>query len=251
MGYPSNFRYTKEHEWVKVDGGTATIGITDYAQSELGDVVFVELPKIGAKLETGKSFGNVESVKAVSEIYAPAAGEVTEANAELAKATLKRYNDSGPGTGVTLLQIDQQRATVKTTAAQVEVTRASLLVHLGEACLIAGDIEEALACAERSLAHARGRGERGTEAHGLRLLAEVASQRHPRDIGPAEVHYRDAMTRAGTLGMRPLLAHCHRGLGTLYDRADKTHAAREHHAAAAAMFDQMGMRRAPTAVVAP
>jgi glycine cleavage system H protein len=84
MGYPSNFRYTKEHEWVKVDGGTATIGITDYAQSELGDVVFVELPKVGAKLETGKSFGNVESVKAVSEIYAPAAGEVTEANAELA-----------------------------------------------------------------------------------------------------------------------------------------------------------------------
>jgi len=86
MAYPTNFRYTKEHEWVDLEGGVGTIGITDYAQSELGDVVFVELPKIGAKLEAGKSFGNVESVKAVSEIYAPAAGEVTAANEELAKA---------------------------------------------------------------------------------------------------------------------------------------------------------------------
>jgi len=85
MAYPANFRYTKEHEWVNVEGSVATIGITDYAQNELGDVVFVELPKIGAKLEAGKSFGNVESVKAVSEIYAPAAGEVTSANDELAK----------------------------------------------------------------------------------------------------------------------------------------------------------------------
>jgi glycine cleavage system H protein len=83
MGYPANFRYTKEHEWVDVKGDVATIGITDYAQSELGDVVFVELPKVGAKIEAGKSFGTVESVKAVSEIYAPAAGEVVEANADL------------------------------------------------------------------------------------------------------------------------------------------------------------------------
>jgi len=86
MAYPANFRYTKEHEWVNVESGVATIGITDYAQSELGDVVFVELPKVGAKLETGKSFGNVESVKAVSEIYAPAAGEVSATNDELTKA---------------------------------------------------------------------------------------------------------------------------------------------------------------------
>src|SRR5437762_12711030 len=83
MAYPKNYRYTKEHEWISVDGPLATIGITDYAQQELGDVVFVELPKPGAKLETGKSFGTVESVKAVSEIYAPAAGEVIESNAEL------------------------------------------------------------------------------------------------------------------------------------------------------------------------
>ena len=98
MGYPASFRYTKEHEWVKVDGGIATIGFTDYAQSELGDVVFVELPKVGTKLETGKSFGNVESVKAVSEIYAPASGEVTEANPELAnKPELLNSDPHGAG----------------------------------------------------------------------------------------------------------------------------------------------------------
>jgi glycine cleavage system H protein len=83
MAYPANYRYTKEHEWVDAKDGMATVGITDYAQSELGDVVFVELPAVGAKLVTGKSLGTVESVKAVSEIYAPAAGEVVEANAEL------------------------------------------------------------------------------------------------------------------------------------------------------------------------
>ncbi|HSC44408.1 MAG TPA: glycine cleavage system protein GcvH [Candidatus Acidoferrum sp.] len=83
MAYPADYRYTKEHEWVSAKGGIATIGITDYAQSELGDVVFVELPAVGKQLEAGKSLGSVESVKAVSEIYAPVAGEVVEANAEL------------------------------------------------------------------------------------------------------------------------------------------------------------------------
>jgi len=83
MGYPRDRRYTKEHEWIEVKGDLATIGITDHAQHELGDVVFVELPKPGAKIETGKSFGTVESVKAVSEIYAPASGEILEANGEL------------------------------------------------------------------------------------------------------------------------------------------------------------------------
>src|ERR1700739_3858977 len=83
MAYPKAYRYTKEHEWIEVKGDLATIGITDHAQHELGDVVFVELPKPGAKIETGKSFGTVESVKAVSEIYAPASGEVLEANGEL------------------------------------------------------------------------------------------------------------------------------------------------------------------------
>jgi glycine cleavage system H protein len=93
MAYPKQFRYTKEHEWVEVKGDVATIGITDYAQHELGDVVFVELPKPGAKIETGKSFGTVESVKAVSEIYAPASGEVVEANGELHNTPEKLNTD--------------------------------------------------------------------------------------------------------------------------------------------------------------
>jgi glycine cleavage system H protein len=84
--YPTDYRYSKEHEWIKVSGNTGTIGITDYAQKELGDVVFVELPAVGTKIEAGKVFGNVESVKAVSEIYAPVSGEVTEANAALSGA---------------------------------------------------------------------------------------------------------------------------------------------------------------------
>lgn len=83
MAYPANFRYTKQHEWVDVKGDVAAIGITDYAQNELGDVVFAELPKVGAKVEAGKSFGTVESVKAVSEIFSPVTGEVTEINGSL------------------------------------------------------------------------------------------------------------------------------------------------------------------------
>lgn len=83
MAYPKNYRYTKEHEWVDAQGDTAKIGITDYAQGELGDVVFVELPAAGKKIEQGKSLGSVESVKAVSDIYAPVSGEVLEANGEL------------------------------------------------------------------------------------------------------------------------------------------------------------------------
>jgi glycine cleavage system H protein len=83
MAYPTQYRYSKDHEWIQVNGDTATIGITDYAQLELGDVVFVEIPPAGTKLTAGKTFGSVESVKAVSEIYAPAGGEVLEGNAEL------------------------------------------------------------------------------------------------------------------------------------------------------------------------
>jgi glycine cleavage system H protein len=83
--YPSDLRYTKEHEWVRLQGGIATVGITDYAQHELGDVVYVELPKVGAKLKAGQSLGTVESVKAVSDIYCPVAGEVTEVNSALAQ----------------------------------------------------------------------------------------------------------------------------------------------------------------------
>jgi glycine cleavage system H protein len=91
--YPSDFRYTKEHEWIRVEGGAGTVGITDYAQHELGDVVFVELPKVGAKFNAGQSFGTVESVKAVSEIYTPASGEVAEINSSLANAPEKINQD--------------------------------------------------------------------------------------------------------------------------------------------------------------
>jgi glycine cleavage system H protein len=80
----SNIRYTKDHEWIRIDGDEATIGITDFAQNQLGDIVFVELPEIGRKLEKGKEAGVVESVKAASEVYAPASGEVTAVNTGLA-----------------------------------------------------------------------------------------------------------------------------------------------------------------------
>jgi glycine cleavage system H protein len=82
--YPENFRYTKEHEWVLVEGNTGTVGITDHAQEELGDIVYVDLPKVGAVIEQGKSLGSVESVKAVSDVYCPVGGEVTEVNTTLA-----------------------------------------------------------------------------------------------------------------------------------------------------------------------
>ncbi|MGD0428498.1 MAG: glycine cleavage system protein GcvH [Candidatus Acidiferrales bacterium] len=91
--YPADYRYTKDHEWIKVQGDIGTIGITDYAQQELGDVVFVDLPKVGAKLAPGKSFGSVESVKAVSEIYSPVSGEVTETNPLLVDAPEKINTD--------------------------------------------------------------------------------------------------------------------------------------------------------------
>jgi|SRR5689334_23142341 glycine cleavage system H protein len=93
MAYPANYRYTTQHEWIDVKAGVGTVGITDYAQHELGDVVFVELPKPGTKVNAGKSFGTVESVKAVSEIYSPVSGEVTEANAELQNTPEKINSD--------------------------------------------------------------------------------------------------------------------------------------------------------------
>ncbi len=83
MAYPADYKYTKEHEWLKVEGKTGTIGITDYAQNSLGDIVFVELPKVGSEIAAGKTFGSVESVKAVSDLFAPVSGTVTEVNEAL------------------------------------------------------------------------------------------------------------------------------------------------------------------------
>jgi glycine cleavage system H protein len=94
MSYPSNYRYTREHEWIEIDGTQGKIGITDYAQNSLGDIVFVDLPKIGSTIEKGKTFGSVESVKAVSDLYAPVTGTVVEVNQELATAPEKINTDA-------------------------------------------------------------------------------------------------------------------------------------------------------------
>jgi len=83
MAYPAGFKYTKDHEWLELNGENGKVGITDYAQQQLGDVVYVELPEIGAKLKQGQSFGTIESVKAVSELYSPVTGEVVEVNTAL------------------------------------------------------------------------------------------------------------------------------------------------------------------------
>lgn len=91
--YPEKLLYTKEHEWVEAQDGIATVGITDHAQHALGDIVYVDLPKVGSRIEQGKTFGSVESVKAVSDIFAPVSGEITEVNEELATTPEKLNQD--------------------------------------------------------------------------------------------------------------------------------------------------------------
>jgi len=123
--YPANYRYTREHEWVLLDGEMATVGITEHAQKELGDIVFVELPKVGGRVEAGKPCGTVESVKAVSDIYSPVTGEVTEVNIALAdtpewinqephgKAWMIRVKLSAPPAAGQLLNASQYEQYVK------------------------------------------------------------------------------------------------------------------------------------------
>jgi glycine cleavage system H protein len=94
MSYPANYKYTKEHEWIAVDGTKGTVGITDYAQNSLGDIVFVDLPKVGDTLEAHKIFGSVESVKAVSDLYSPVSGTVTAVNEDLKDAPEKINADA-------------------------------------------------------------------------------------------------------------------------------------------------------------
>ncbi|MGE5323863.1 MAG: glycine cleavage system protein GcvH [Actinomycetota bacterium] len=123
MAYPKDYKYTKEHEWIQVSGNTALIGITDHAQESLGDIVFVELPKVGAVLEAGKTFGTVESVKAVSELYAPASGKVSaindalnqspeEVNKDAHKAWMVKIEISNPDDLKGLLSADEYEAFV-------------------------------------------------------------------------------------------------------------------------------------------
>jgi glycine cleavage system H protein len=96
--YPDDLHYTKQHEWVRLSGDVGVVGITDYAQKELGDIVYVDLPHVGAKVEQAKVMGSVESVKAVSDIYSPVSGEVTEINEALATAP-EKLNESPHGDG--------------------------------------------------------------------------------------------------------------------------------------------------------
>ncbi|MGO9258593.1 MAG: glycine cleavage system protein GcvH [Bryobacteraceae bacterium] len=118
---PENLRYTKEHEWLLVEGGIGTVGITDHAQEELGDIVYVDLPRVGTHLTQASPLGSVESVKAVSEIYSPASGEVTEINAALADAPEKLNEDPyGAGWLVKLKLSDSAQAASLMTAADYE-----------------------------------------------------------------------------------------------------------------------------------
>ena len=114
-------------------------------------------------------------------------------------------------------------------------------MHLGEAYLLAGRLEDAASFAERALTLARERGERGHEAWALRLLGEIAATSDPPDVATAEAHYGDAMALASELGMRPLVAHCHLGLGKLYRRTGTREQAQEHLTTAATMYREMGM----------
>ena len=107
MNYPKELKYTKEDEWLKVEGNQGTVGITDYAQNALGDIVFVELPKPGATVEAGKSFGTVESVKAVSELYSPISGTVTAVNEELANSP-EKINSDPYGAWMIKVQLSKQ-----------------------------------------------------------------------------------------------------------------------------------------------
>ena len=102
--YPAGFKYTKDHEWIELAGDRGKVGITDYAQAQLGDVVYVELPEIGAKLKQGQSFGTIESVKAVSELYSPVSGEVVDVNAPL-KDKPETVNSNPHGTWMVVIKL--------------------------------------------------------------------------------------------------------------------------------------------------
>ena len=117
MAFPADYRYTKEHEWIKVDGNQATIGITDYAQNSLGDIVFVELPKVGDELSAGRTFGSVESVKAVSDLYAPASGKVVATNDQLT-TTPEKINSDAHGAWMIRIQLKDNAELSKLLSAQ-------------------------------------------------------------------------------------------------------------------------------------
>ena len=104
MPYPSNYRYTREHEWIELDGAIGSIGITDYAQSSLGDIVYVDVPKVGDAVTANATFGSVESVKAVSDLYSPVTGTVTAVNEEL-KTAPDKINENAHGTWIIKVEL--------------------------------------------------------------------------------------------------------------------------------------------------
>jgi glycine cleavage system H protein len=108
--YPQGYRYTKDHEWIAVEGDRGRVGVTDYAQKQLGDVVFVELPAVGKKLKAGEQFGTVESVKAVSELYSPVGGEVVEVNGPLADKPETINQDPHGAAWMIVLKLDDPAA---------------------------------------------------------------------------------------------------------------------------------------------
>ena len=110
MAYPAHLKYTKDHEWIDLAGDRGKIGITDYAQQQLGDVVYLELPEVGTKLEAGHTFGTIESVKAVSELYAPVSGEVVEVNTAL-KAKPETVNTDPHGSWMIVVRVPQGAGT--------------------------------------------------------------------------------------------------------------------------------------------
>jgi glycine cleavage system H protein len=125
-GYPADLKYTKDHEWARIKGKVAAIGVTQFAQEQLGDVVYVELPKIGAKVEAGKPFGVVESTKAVSELFAPVSGTVVNVNAPLAQTPEAINKDPYQGGWIVEIEMsDPAQADKLLTAAQYEQTLAS------------------------------------------------------------------------------------------------------------------------------
>lgn len=110
MAYPAGYKYTKDHEWIELSGDRGKVGITDFAQAQLGDVVYMELPDVGAKIKAGQSFGTIESVKAVSELYAPVSGEVIEVNAAL-KQKPETVNSDPHGSWMIVLKLSDAAET--------------------------------------------------------------------------------------------------------------------------------------------
>ena len=122
--YPSDLKYTRDHEWVRIEGGQARVGITDYAQKQLGDVVYLELPEVGRTLNQGEVFGTIESVKAVSELYSPVTGEVVEVNSAVAQKP-EAVNSDPHNTWMIVLKVanESETASLLDSAAYTDLTK--------------------------------------------------------------------------------------------------------------------------------